>query len=119
MPWQNPLADENRYRQACFLLLAVALLSLAFEIRIVNSISLISLVAITLLRPNPIGALRTAFTNPFFLGCFLNVLLSAIGVIYTNNPNRNLQIVSTKAGLVAISFFSVQAILFMAATAEY
>ena len=105
MPWQNPLADENRYRQACFLLLAVALLSLAFEIRIVNSISMISLVVITLLQPNPLSALRTAFTNPFFLGCFLNVLLSAFGLLYTHDPYKNLQIVSTKAGLVAISFF--------------
>ena len=105
MPWQNPLADENKFRKVTFLFLALALVSLAFEVRIVNSISLISLVVLTLLRPNRVAAFRTAFRNPFFLGCFLIVLLAAIGLLYTHNPGRNMPIVSTKAGLTAIPFF--------------
>jgi O-antigen ligase len=105
MPWQNPINKENNYKQAGLFLLGLALLSLAFQVRFVNTLAVMSLVGIVLFRKDGLQNLKTAFANPFFLGCFFLLVMQAIGLLYTENETQTIRKLEMKTGLVAIPFF--------------
>ena len=105
MPWKNPLNAENNQRKAGLFLLGVALLSLAIQVRFVNTLSIIALVALSLFHQNGLKNLKQAFTNSYFIACFLFVLIQAFGLAYSENGAETMRKFSMKTGLVAIPFF--------------
>ncbi len=105
MPWKNALAKETNYYHVLFFLLLTTLLSLAFNIRIVNSISIILLVAVTLMHPARTTLLKNAFSNPYFLSFLALFLLKIAGVFYTSDVEQGWKHVTGKAALIAIPFF--------------
>lgn len=93
------------YNTAIFIILAASLISLAFSIRIVNSISTILLAAIVFLHPERMTLLKQAFKSRSFVFCLCFLLINLAGLLYTNNSKQTLNEFSIKAGIVAVPFF--------------
>jgi hypothetical protein len=105
MLWRNPLTKEGDFQKTVFLCLAVTLISLAFSIRIVNSISLIVLVAIVLIHPQRLNFFRRSFSNPYFLSCLFLFIIHVIGSFYTERTAQSWKEITSNAIWLAIPFF--------------
>jgi O-antigen ligase len=105
MQLKNPLNLENNQRQVGLFLLAAALLSLAIQVRFVNTISVMALVAVSLFHKNGLRNLKSALVNPYFIACLLFVLMQVLGLTYTANTEETMRKFSVKTGMVAIPFF--------------
>lgn len=105
MPWKNPFIQEDNYNKAIYWSLLVTLLSLAFSIRFINSISVFLLVAITLMHPNQGAFFKRALHNPYFIACIALFLTKAAGLFYTNHFDESWKQASGKIIWVAIPFF--------------
>lgn len=99
------LVNKKIYSITIFFIFAVLLISLAFSVRLMNSISIILLVVIVFLSASRKLFLKRAFTDPYFLCCLVFMLIHMSGLLYTEDPDQNLRETSIKAGIVAIPFF--------------
>lgn len=91
---------------------AVVLASLAFSIRIFNSISIISLVLLLFISAKRRHLIKKSFTNPVFISLFIFFIVQACGVLYTQDKPILLKEISQKAGIVAIPFFFMSGVIF-------
>ncbi len=105
MQWKNPLSAQANYEKLVAFLLFAALVTTTFNIRYVNSLSIILLVMATLLHPRRLSLFKTAFSTPFFLACLALLLWHLAGYLYSKHPDEEFSFISSKAGLVAIPFF--------------
>ena len=105
MRWKNPFIKENNYHKTVFFLLALTLVSLAFSVRILNSLSLILLVMVAIVHPQRLSFFKKAFSNPYFIFCLLLYFVKVAGLFYTSHPVENWKIISSKGILLAIPFF--------------
>jgi O-antigen ligase len=69
-----------------------------------NSWCIIALLACRLFDGNPIGNIKSAFSNRLFVAYLLFTLMGVAGYLYTHNLRKEGQIVSKEATLVVISF---------------
>ena len=99
------MIKENRYEKAVFSLLAAVLVSLAFGIRIVNSVSIMMLVVITVVHPQRAIYFKRAFSNPYFICCVLLFIIRAIGILYADNIEENEKQIFSKSIFLAVPFF--------------
>lgn len=93
------------YSTSAFSVFAVLLVSMAFSMRLENSISIILLVVIVFLSDYRISFLKNAFTDPYFLCCLCFMLIHISGLLYTGDPDQNLRETSIKSSIIAIPFF--------------
>src|SRR5215216_6187550 len=103
MLWNQ--GGKNNYRNLILPVLLVSLVSLAFSIRFLNSLSSILLVAIVLIHPQRKTFITQAFTNYFFLSLLALFVLQIAGLLYANDTAHGWKEVTKKAGMVAIPFF--------------
>lgn len=100
------MIKERDYKKVVFLILAAVLVSLAFAVRIVNSISIALLAIMIFFHPQRALLIRKAFSKPYFICCILLLLIKFSGIFYTNNISETLRQLSNKGLiLVAIPFF--------------
>jgi O-antigen ligase len=69
-----------------------------------NSWCIILLLICGLWVEGPVKAIRTAFTNKYFLAYFIYWLIQAAGLFYTHNPVKGQNLVAKDTTLVAIAF---------------
>jgi O-antigen ligase len=105
MLWKNPFLKKDNYDKAIYWGLLITLLSLAFSIRFINSISVFILVLITVIHPERKMFFKRAFRNPYFIGCIALFLAKFGGVFYTEHLNISLRQTETKLIWIAIPFF--------------
>jgi len=105
MPWKNPFHEKDNYDKAIYWCLLITLLSLAFSIRFINSISVFTLVFITVIHPERKIFIKRAFRNPYFIACIALFLTKLAGLYYTEHLDASLKQVETKIIWVAIPFF--------------
>lgn len=105
MLWKNPLRQEKNYDKAIYWSLLITLLSLAFSIRFINSISVFVLVAFTLIHPDRKRFFKAAFRNPYFIACIALFLTKAMGLFYTGHFNETWKQIGGKIIWMAIPFF--------------
>src|SRR5687768_1085441 len=105
MPWKNPLAEESNYHKAAFAVLLLILLSMAFQIRFLNSIAVLLPGALVLLHPKRKSYLTRAFQNPVFLALCALFLVKAAGLFYTQHPADTWRHVSGRWMLLSIPLF--------------
>ena len=105
MLWKNPFQQTANYDKVLYWCLLVTLLSLAFSIRFINSISVFILVLLTLVHPQRGSFIKTAFRNPYFLACIALFLVKLSGVFYTEHLHESLRQTETKLIWIAIPFF--------------
>ena len=86
-------------------MLALTLVSLAFSIRIINSISLIMLVVVTIIHHQRFKHFKKAFSNPYFLCCLFLFIIKAMGIFYSDHASENIRQISNKGIWLAIPFF--------------
>jgi O-antigen ligase len=106
---------ENEFsgfiKWAILFFIAIIFASLAFSIRIFNSISIISLVVLIFISRKRETLFLNSFTNWIFLSLFIYFLIQACGLLYTHNQQVQLKEVSQKAGVIAIPFFFMSGIV--------
>ena len=105
MRWKNPFINENNYQKTVFFLLSLTLVSLAFSVRILNSLSLIILVVVTLIHPNRLKFLKKAFSDRYFIFCLLLYAVKIAGIFYTDHLPESLKQITGKGIWLAIPFF--------------
>ena len=105
MPWKNPFINGNNYQKTVFSLLALTMVSLAFSVRIVNSLSLILLVVVTLAHPYRLKFFKKAFSNPYFIFCLLLYVIKIAGIFYTDHFAESWKQITGKGIWLAIPFF--------------
>ena len=105
MLWKNPFLQKDNYDKAVYWCLLITLLSLAFSIRFINSISVFILVAITLLHPDRKMFFKRAFRNPYLIVCIALFATKMAGLYYTEHMDASMRQVGTKIIWMAIPFF--------------
>ena len=105
MLWKNPFLQKDNYDKAIYWCLLITLLSLAFSIRFINSISVFALVLITVMHPERKRFFKSALRNPYFIGCIALFLTKFAGLFYTEHMGPSLRQIETKAIITAIPFF--------------
>ena len=105
MLWKNPFLQKDNYGKAVYWCLLITLLSLAFSIRFINSISIFILVLITVMHPERKMFFKRAFRNPYFICCIALFLAKFSGLFYTEHLNTSLKQIGTKFIWIAIPFF--------------
>lgn len=99
------LKTKISFEKAVSIVLLITLISLAFSIRFVNSISIIALVLLVLLDSQRKKMIRKAFSDPLFLTMALLFFMQIVGLLYTNNKSAGWREITQKAGLIGIPFF--------------
>src|SRR3982750_1959523 len=101
---QDWIKDESRYMKLVLYVLMTTVVCLAFDIRFVNSLSIVMLVVLVLIHPKRGELFKKAFSDPFFLSFFFLYLMQVAGLLYTTNQHLGWIEVTKKAGLVALPF---------------
>ena len=96
---------EINYQKVVFCVLLTTLVSLAFQLRFINSLSLIALVGIVLIHPQRKSMVKKAFENYCFLSLAALFFMQLAGLLYASDVQEALSEVIRKAGLIAIPFF--------------
>lgn len=97
--------EENKYDVLFYIALAIVLVSLAFSIRFLNSISIALLPFVVLVHPGRRQLVIAAFRNPVFLAFLTFYLIQLAGWFYTTNSNQQWREMGTRAGILAYPFF--------------
>src|SRR4051812_24317926 len=97
--------DEGRYMKAVLYVLMTTVVCLAFDIRFVNSLSIVMLVVLVLIHPKRGQLFKKSFSDPFFLSFFFLYLMQIAGPFYSGNQHLGWIEVTKKAGFVALPFF--------------
>ncbi|HMH32586.1 MAG TPA: O-antigen ligase family protein [Puia sp.] len=70
----------------------------------INAQLIIGLLFFRLMEGNPLRNIKTAFSNTFFLSCFLLCLVKCAGLLYAQDVNFGWYLLQKRATLVAIPF---------------
>ncbi|MGN6399947.1 MAG: hypothetical protein ACTHMD_05810, partial [Flavisolibacter sp.] len=99
------LKTRISFEKAASVVLLITLISLAFSIRFINSISIIALVLLVLLDSKRKKMIGRAFNDPLFLVLAALFFMQIAGLLYTNDKSAGWREVTQKAGLIGIPFF--------------
>jgi O-antigen ligase len=97
--------EAYKYDLLFYIALAIVLVSLAFSIRFLNSISIALLPFVVLVHPGRRQLVIAAFRNPVFLAFLSLYLIQLAGWFYTKNNHQQWREMGTRAGMLAYPFF--------------
>src|SRR5882724_9306137 len=97
----RPLFLQNKI---CFFLTLAVIATTVLSVFNLNSYCIILLLLCRLWVGGPLTAIRTAFTNKYFLAYFALFMVDAVGLLYTHNRTTGGHIVERDATLLAIPF---------------
>ena len=101
----NLTGKENKYDSIFFYTLAITLVSLAFSIRFLNSISIALLPLAILIHPRRIQLMGAAFRHPVFISFFIFYLFQLAGWFYTSDEKQHLREMEIRTGMLVYPFF--------------
>ncbi len=91
-------------RKPVFIVVIAVLFTTVFPFFNLNSYCIILLLACRLFADSPLEAIKTAFTNKFFLAYFAFCLIETAGLLHTHNYTAGANVVAKDATLTAIAF---------------
>lgn len=98
--------DERTFHgKIAFYILAILLVSLAFDIRFINSIFTVVLVLVIFIHPQKRLLLKNIFVNYLFLSLLILFLIQTSGLAYSDDTTEGLEDISRKAGMLPFAFF--------------
>jgi O-antigen ligase len=97
--------EEYKFDLLFYIALAIVLVSLAFSIRFLNSISIAILPFVVLVHPGRRQLVLAAFRNPVLLAFLALYLIQLAGWFYTKNSHQQWREMGTRAGMLAYPFF--------------
>ena len=101
----NLTGKEDKYETIFFYALAITLVSLAFSIRFLNSISIALLPLAILIHPRRKQLMSAAFRHPVFISFFIFFLFQLSGWFYTGDEKQHLREMEIRTGMLVYPFF--------------
>jgi O-antigen ligase len=96
---------ENKYEIIFFYALAITMVSLAFSIRFLNSISIALLPLAILIHPRRKQLMGAAFRHPVFISFLVFFLFQLSGWFYTSDVKQHMREMEIRTGMLVYPFF--------------
>ena len=106
----NLTGKEDKYETIFFYALAITLVSLAFSIRFLNSISIALLPLAILIHPRRKQLMSAAFRHPVFISFFIFFLFQLSGWFYTGDEKQHLREMEIRTGMLVYPFFFLRGV---------